>query len=127
MKEKLIIVMLSLLSAYYSNGQNRKATDTCIENIAFRDTFFRSIENIENFQLGKTNFGFTDGIDFLSNYVKVSTEEMLNYTKKYTNYKVFKLDKDNWLKWYEENKCSNIKICYTKPRKNYIIINRPLR
>jgi hypothetical protein len=52
---------------------------------------------------------FKNSLKFLSKYVHVSFESTLNYANIYP-VDAFKKDKENWLKWYESNKCNNIKI-----------------
>ncbi len=115
---KTTVLLLCFLFVYHSNAKCTKTADTCIENIAFGDTFFNCIKTIENFESGVGYGGYyRKSLYFIGQYVKVSTEKMLNYPNTYTTFNDFKNDKENWLKWYEENKCNNIQICYPKLRK----------
>lgn len=83
----------------------------CVENNEFKIIFMSHINEVENYTLGKgERRKYDEGLKFLSKYVKISYEETMNYNNSYTNYNVFQKDKNNWLKWYEENKCKNIQI-----------------
>jgi len=67
------------------------------------------IAKVEEYTLGKgERKEFDNSLKFLSKYVKVSFEEMMNYANEYTNFDVFEKDKNSWLTWYEENRCNNI-------------------
>ncbi|MEN9337235.1 MAG: hypothetical protein RLZZ500_2222 [Bacteroidota bacterium] len=81
----------------------------CNENLKFKDSFMSHISLIENYTMGKgERKQFDEGLYFLSKYVHVSYDDMLNFSSSYTSIKSFNKDKIRWLKWYEENKCSNI-------------------
>lgn len=85
--------------------------NNCNENAEFKNVFMSHINDVENYTLGKGDRKkYDEGLEFLTKYVKISYEETANYANAYTNYNVFKKDKDNWLSWYEENKCKNIQI-----------------
>lgn len=101
--------MFSILNFQCSNL--KKSTENgCKENIEFKDAFLLNINKVENYTLGKefNKKEFNDGINFLSKYCHISEEELMNYANEYTNSRVFYKDKEEWLKWYDENKCSNI-------------------
>ena len=79
--------------------------------MSFKSIFISHIMNVENYTIGKGDRKTFDvGLDFLSKYTVVSYKEITNYSNQYTNFNTYKKDKDNWLKWYEENKCNNIQI-----------------
>ena len=104
----LLISALWTLSCLDSNKTNVK-TD-CNENIEFKNSFMSKISKVEEYTSGKgERSDFDNSLKFLSKYVKVSHEELMNYANEYTNLDVFSIDKNNWLKWYEENKCNNIR------------------
>lgn len=95
------LCFLSCTTVHKVNLNNKH----CNENISFKNEFFNSINKIEDYVLGKGDkSSFNQGIRFLSKYVHISFNEMLNYDKSYTNYAAFKKDKEEWLKWYEDNK-----------------------
>ncbi len=92
-------------------GCSTKRNLSCIENQDFKKVFFYNIEIIELHTLRqKTNGSFLNALDFLSQYVDVSYDKVYNYEVRYSTYESFKLDKEKWLKWYDENKCTYIQI-----------------
>lgn len=102
MKKTLIILVLILLSC---KAQNTKID--CNENEEFKRIFFEHIENIDNGIKGLQNLKFRKSVIFISNYAPVSTDRIMNYSRTYP-YVVYKRDREQWIKWYEENKCNNI-------------------
>jgi hypothetical protein len=110
MKTKFIISsILLLLFIQCSTPKNKVISSVCNENIEFKNIFMLNVTNVENYTTGKGDRKkFDESLVFLSKYVHISYEETMNYANEYTNYSVFKKDKDNWLQWYEENKCKNI-------------------
>ncbi|WP_298507393.1 hypothetical protein [uncultured Kordia sp.] len=108
MKKSSLILLL--ITSIFFIGCERKESKNCNENIEFKDAFMSSVSKIEEYTSGKgTRKDFDNSLKFLSKYVKVSFEDMMNYSNEYTNINVFKKDKENWLKWYEEQKCNYIK------------------
>ena len=82
----------------------------CIENEKFKETYFSSINKIEQYVLGKGDRkSFQKSLKFIAKYSNVSYDKMLNYNNSYTKYEDYERDKTEWLKWYERNKCSNLK------------------
>lgn len=108
MKKTLTTLILLLLFSC-SSTKTFQANDNCIENEEFKKYFFLNIENIENNIVKTQDKSFKNSLIFLSKYVHVSFESTLNYANIYP-VDTFKKDKENWLKWYELNKCNNIKI-----------------
>lgn len=90
----------------------KKVTSTdCIENSKFKERYFSSIEKVDNYILEKGDWKeYKKGLEFIAKYTKVSYDRMLNYNNSYTSIEDYKRDKENWLKWYEENKCKNVQI-----------------
>jgi hypothetical protein len=87
------------------------AQENCIENKKFKEKFFLSIQRVEDYVIGKGNKKhFKKSLKFISRYVHVSYDKMLNYNSSYTRYEDFEKDKTEWSKWYELNKCSNLQI-----------------
>lgn len=85
--------------------------DDCMENKEFKDKFYLTIEKVEFYVLGKGDRKtFDESIKFISKYAYVSFDKMLNYNNSYKDYKDFENDKAEWLKWYDLNKCNNIKL-----------------
>jgi hypothetical protein len=108
MKNILITLILSLLFSC-SSTRTFQTNGNCVENKEFKKCFFSNIENIENNTTKTQDQSFKNSLKFLSQYVHVSFESTLNYANTYP-VGTFKKDKENWLKWYEENKCNNIKV-----------------
>jgi hypothetical protein len=81
----------------------------CNENQLFKEKFFQSINNVEEYTI---DFGdrekFDSALIFLKKYVFVSTDKMLNYNNSYESIEAFQIDKSNWLEWYKKNKCNNL-------------------
>jgi|TARA_R110000751_G_C13784340_1_gene481340 hypothetical protein len=81
----------------------------CNENLLFKEKFFQSIEDVEVYTV---DFGDREKFDlalgFLKKHVYVSTDKMLNYNNAYESVEAFQIDKENWLKWYNEMKCNNL-------------------
>lgn len=72
-----------------------------------------SINSIELYVTGKGDRkAFKESLKFISKYVYVSYDKMLNYNNSYAQYEDFEKDKKEWIKWYETNKCNNIKLKY---------------
>lgn len=90
---------------------NTNNMDDCNENLSFKKEFFNNIENVENYVDGTGDrLKFEKALTFLSKYVKVSRDKMLNYNHSYTSKKDFINDKKNWIEWYKKNKCNNLQL-----------------
>lgn len=107
----IIIISLFFLSCKSTSTTNNN--DNCIENIQFKEKFFSNIDYIEKNITEVQDAKFKNTLYFLSKYVHVSLERMANYANSYP-IGVFEEDKKGWLKWYEENKCNNLKLKDTK-------------
>lgn len=104
----LTICFISIVCLRCASSDKVRANN-CDENIGFKNVFMANISKVEEYVSGKgEREEFDNSLKFLSKYVKVSFEEMLNYSNEYTNIDVFNKDKNNWLNWYESNKCKNI-------------------
>ena len=55
------------------------------------------------------NKALLKSLTFISKYVKVSMDKVSNYEIGYPSIEAFEMDKVIWLKWYEANKCNNLK------------------
>jgi hypothetical protein len=114
MKGQIIIIVMT----YFTLLISCKGTtvNNCNENLDFKKVFMDNITNVENYTLGnetdKTKFN--SGIIFLSKYTSLSYEKILNYSFEYVDINAFHKDKVVWLKWYNDNKCSNIQFKNTK-------------
>jgi hypothetical protein len=107
MKNK--IILLFLIGQLFYNCAVSKG-NKCEENLKFKEVFMLNISKVENYVNGKGHKEeFKEGLAFISKYSEVSYLDMLNYSGSYSSYKSFENDKNNWLKWYEENKCTGIK------------------
>lgn len=107
--KKILTTLILLLLFSCSSTKTFQTNDDCIENEEFKKNFFFNIENIENNIDKIQDKSFKNSLNFLSKYVHVSFESTLNYANVYP-VDSFRRDKENWLKWYELNKCNNIKI-----------------
>jgi hypothetical protein len=106
MKNLFLILLFSIFSG--CSVKSKIIDKNCNENLIFKNLFFNHIETIEGFTYGKDNKGnFRESLKFISQYVPVSYDNIANYTFMYDS-ESFKIDKENWLKWYEKNKCNNI-------------------
>ena len=123
-----ILVLTIYIFLIFSCSSSPKETlekSKCNENLVFKKIFFEKIKNVDTFMIGQTelknwndveNFFteervelFDSSLLFISKYSKVSYESMLNYDRSYP-YGIYEKDRVNWLKWYDENKCSNIQL-----------------
>lgn len=105
----LIFLVLSVFLSISCSSHKGSTQKNCDENEVFKIKFFESIKKVEDDINGNGEpEDFEKGLDFIDNYTKVSYDKMLNYTNSYTTMKDFEKDKKIWLKWYEENKCSNL-------------------
>jgi hypothetical protein len=108
---KNILFILIIVILFFSNC-SKKITQNkldCHENASFKKMFFSNIDNIEKNVLTNQGDSFRNSLKVIYKYVHVSFESMLNYNNSYP-YAVFKEDKENWLKWYELNKCNDLKV-----------------
>ena len=111
MKHNIIILLFGmLLISICCSTSKTNSISNCNENITFKNSYFLSIQKVENYTLLGKGSGkdFNEGLDFISKYTHVSRKDMLNYSGTYTHIEIFKKDREVWLTWYEENKCSNI-------------------
>ncbi|WP_265426535.1 hypothetical protein [Chryseobacterium sp. YIM B08800] len=104
MKKELILFLLIFIS-FKNFGQN----NNCNENLRFKEAFFYHIKIVESNIAISQDETFRKSVIFIYNYAPVSVEHIMNYSRTYP-IGVFKKDKIEWLKWYEENKCENIQI-----------------
>jgi hypothetical protein len=123
-KVKSIVLFILFLSC----SSSKKGSDVnylCNENLKFKKEFFKHLKIINDFMSieTKTKFvdfdeyeraisvdkvqGFNYSLLFISRYVHVSYDSMLNYARTYP-IAAYKKDKDGWLHWYEENKCNDL-------------------
>jgi hypothetical protein len=68
---------------------------------------FKDIDKYEHVMTVQKIAKFKSSLKFISVYSHVSFGSMANYSRSYP-IGVYEKDKDGWLQWYEENKCSNI-------------------
>ncbi|MWB94191.1 hypothetical protein GON26_07440 [Flavobacterium sp. GA093] len=102
---KYSILLLTLIEINFGYSQSK--IKDCNENIAFKNTYFENIKNVENLIYKEQNESFHNSLKFISQYSHVSYESMANYSRTYPG-GIFENDKKLWIKWYEENKCNNI-------------------
>ena len=108
MKSVTFMILSLSLCCSCTTTRNINTKNDCIENLQFKKAFLRNIENVENLLMKDQNQSFQNSLKFISKYAPVSLEDMLNYSHTYP-LESFKKDKEAWLKWYEDNKCKNIK------------------
>lgn len=105
----ICLIFIYILSIQCQNLKEPAVKVNCNENMIFKKAFFDKINDVETYMLGKGNRdNFDNALKFLSKYVHVSYDNMLNFTNSYTNLTSFNKDKDNWIKWYDSNRCKNI-------------------
>ncbi|TRW22986.1 hypothetical protein FMM05_14910 [Flavobacterium zepuense] len=102
--KNIYIVIISLFFLYCKPINN---ANNCTENSQFKKQFFSNINYIEKNISVKQDEQFRTSLKFISKYAYVSYDSMLNYARTYP-IGIFEDDKKGWLKWYDENKCSNI-------------------
>ncbi len=110
---KLLFVCLFFTSCILANSSSAN----CNESRAFKRNFFYNISIVERHTLERkngllrtvNNKVFLKSLTFISKYVKVSMDEILNYEIGYPSIVAFEADKVIWVKWYEANKCKNLK------------------
>jgi len=103
----LIISLVSLL--IFSCKSNSLLKNDCDENLNFKELFFYHIENIDKSITISQDLKFRESVIFISNYAPVSVNSIMNYSRTYP-FVVYKRDREQWIKWYEENKCKNIQL-----------------
>jgi hypothetical protein len=110
MRKKVILIIAIALSMTLGNCSTSKLSQTnCNENDLFKKGFMLKVGNVEKYTYGVGNRkDFITGLEFISKYCHVSYNEMANFYNNYDNLESFKKDKEEWLKWYEENKCNNL-------------------
>lgn len=80
----------------------------CNENLEFKEKFFKYIRYIEEYSRGHVGEELhKEAVEFISQYTPVSWEKLVKYNPRIP-YIVFLKDKENWLLWYESNKCNYI-------------------
>ncbi|SRR5258706_15929803 len=112
----LKFLFLILLYASCSSTKHLRVTD-CNENMTFKKAFFYNISIAEKYTLEhtkpiehtiETNY-FLKSLNFISKYTNVSMDKVSNYQIGYPTFEVFEIDKKEWIKWYNDNKCNNLK------------------
>jgi len=96
---------------------NKSKVSSCHENMKFKKSFFDNISIVEKYTLERTKGtvrtigtkDFLKSLNFISNYTKVSMDKVANYEIGYPSFEIFEEDKDQWIKWYNDNKCNNLK------------------
>jgi hypothetical protein len=109
MRAVILILIISFISCSTLNNNRNKEGKLCDENIKFNKIFFSHINNIETLISKSQNESFRNSLNFISEYVKVSFEEMSNFGNTYP-IGAYEKDKLIWLRWYDENKCQNIQM-----------------
>ena len=104
----LSIVLLLFVSCSSMNNVESKTEKSCNENLEFKKVFFENVQNVETLIDKNQNESFKNSLKFIGKYTDVSFESMTNYAGTYP-IGVFESDKKVWLKWYEKNKCEDLK------------------
>lgn len=102
-----LIIALTFLSCKSANVDN--SNSDCTENSQFKEKFFFNLNYIEKNITEVQDEKFKNSLEFLSKYVYISFDEFGSYSNTYP-IGIFEKDKKGWLKWYEENKCNNLKL-----------------
>lgn len=100
----------------YASSESARSVINCNENPKFKTAYFYNIHIVDKYDSEKrfgskhtiTPIKFKKALLFLNKYTKVPTDKFLtdggySTTINFYNYR------NQWLKWYEENKCSNLK------------------
>lgn len=101
------IIILIPFSLFFSCVISKK--NNCTENKKFEIEYFKKINYVETHMFSHQDSTFRNSLIFISNYAPVSFYETMNYARIYPPQALEK-DKREWLKWYEENKCTNIQL-----------------
>lgn len=95
-------------------GQN----NDCKENRKFKRHFYAAMARIEEYTQITVNgkegrpdqIQFEKDIEKIAVYTRSVTQQLLmNFHFGYGSYEAFQNERANWIKWYEDNKCSNLK------------------
>lgn len=108
MRIYLALIFLCFSCSTTKNNIEPKSSP-CNENLKFKTEFFRNIKNIEDQMIKEKDETFDVSLKFISKHAHVSFDSMANYAHTYP-FGIFEKDKEGWLKWYDENKCSNIQL-----------------
>lgn len=108
MKVNLLFILVSFSILLGCKSQLNRIS--CNENEEFKTTFFRQINVIEYYIAeGRNRDQYIKALNFLATFSNVNFGSMYNYGTTYP-YIVFLKDREQWLKWYENNKCNNLQI-----------------
>ncbi len=89
----------------------------CNENLAFKETFFSNIAIVQKHTEEQVNRSkstisykqFFKALTFIARYSTVSINIEKGSTAEYPDLQSFQSEKKEWLDWYEDNKCNNLK------------------
>ena len=110
LSENNVMVLVAFLFSIGCQTSRMVETGRCRENEKFRKRFFASIKQVENYMDGKgEKKAFQSSIRFISKYTHVSSDKMLNYNGSYATYENYQQDKQNWINWYQGNRCNDIR------------------
>lgn len=105
---KILLCVILFVGCKTSKTDN---TSQCNENTFFKTEFYKNIKQVEEYVMGNGDrLKFKNSLNFLSKYVKVSNDKMLNYNNSYNSLDDFKNDKKSWSDWYDKNKCKNLQL-----------------
>ena len=120
---KLYIILILLCFSCRGVKKVEVVQVPCTENMRFKDEFFKHTKIVDDYMKFEAAgidideylqamsdekvLRFKASLLFISKYSHISFESMVNYSNSYP-LGVYWEDKENWLKWYEENKCDNI-------------------
>lgn len=98
--------------------------DLCLENLEFKEKYFRLLKRIDTVVLRKFDksspkshqndldseeYSLINNLDTLSYYTSsVSYSKLFDYSFEYKNLEQYNSDKKKWIEYYEDNKCSNL-------------------
>jgi hypothetical protein len=89
----------------------------CNENLAFKETFFSNIAIVQKHTEEQVNGSkstitykqFFKALTFIARYSPVSINIEKGSTAEYPDLQSFQSEKAQWLEWYEDNRCNNLK------------------
>jgi hypothetical protein len=110
----MTLIIITLFTSCLSGDKHE--VSKCNENAKFKKDFFYNISIAEKYTLEQQSptehkieiKAFLKSLTFISKYTKVSMNKVSNYVIGYPNYQAFLLDKKEWIKWYNANKCNNL-------------------
>lgn len=105
----VLLILMNCRATKIVEAENLSINGDCIENLNFKKIYFANVEKVsKSMKIGNSRLYKDSSLLFISKYAHVNTESMLNYARMYP-LGIYEQDKIEWIKWYEDNKCKNIR------------------